>query len=591
LNRSFKEMVGSKEVSMVVIMIVMSLLFSLASFLGLESHPGYFGNAYQAIHPESFPNDPSMSPGRPTMLSAYYYIVRLFGNLWLDDRVTLVLFTLLTALSLVGLDKTSQVLGAKGISERVAILSLMLLQHRIFANHAIFMDYYEFNPTTLACPAIIWLFYALLAGRRIGMIVSLMVFAILLSMKNASLPVLIALVLLWEERFGSRGKRVIGMMVLGSGFLALGGYYLLIRPADGTHPLLFDYILQYMDNAEANPFLDSLKANLIFAALCMAGFLIKGPQPHILKRVRIISGVGLVAWLVGGLYLSYSPDFMKIPFLIPFDITRALWWPQYILYIALGVFLLKRIQNASTGIRVCALWFLWMTLYFMHNTFHTKLAIVVAGVTIVMLLRWMVKKGFSLRAINPKARLQIITLAVFLGTLSLYGVGTLTHRLPALNHLMYTGIMGDNRTAQWVGVNEYIREHTPLLATVFPLSVRMDAVGGETGLHSEGSLRVRTGRSIPMITSRVAFHFDYDRLKWCDAQDQLIGKFVEAWESQDFPTVAYYLSQMGPPDYLVVPESRWEWLSSHSQFPYRVDSLINESVVLKRYLGEYDEEA
>lgn len=580
-------------ISMALLMAMMSLFFSLAMFVGLERHSGYYGNAYQALYPGSFPNDPCMLLTRPTMLSMLYLVVKPFGRLWLDDRFTIIVFALLAFISLVGIDKTAQLLGACHLGERIAILSLMLLGHQILDNHAIAIDSHEFNPTTFAAPIIIWLLYQSLAGRRPLVILLLMVFAVWVSVKNAWLPILIALVLLAKDRLALRGRIVVATTFIVLGGLAGLGYYAFLRPTDGTDVALFDYILRYLDQSEANPFMNPWIGNLMFVAICVTGVFLKGLPVSMLARIRTVGVVGLVLWLGGGLYLSYAPDAFKIPYLIPFDVTRALWWPQYVLFMAFGVALLKWLQRASSWAGVGVSWALLMVLYLLHSEWRGKLAAVAVGVTLAMVLAYRregrlrgaegrpgARRWWALVALNPERRLRIVAVSMCLGAVSLYGVGAFHRRLDALKFLALHGVMGDNPGAVWVGVNEYLRERTPASATVLALAAR-DALGREHDLQYEGSLRTRAGRSMP-LGHPASFYFDYEKLKWLDAQREHVQVVVEAWGRHDRLSMVPHLRALGAPDYLVAPIDHSQWLGGDSHPEYQLEATVGDFFVFRR---------
>ncbi|MBI3320297.1 MAG: hypothetical protein HYZ89_06920, partial [Candidatus Omnitrophica bacterium] len=169
-----------------VFIAVMTVLYPLAMFRGLEPYSGYFGNVYHALHPDSFPNDPFMSPDRPTMQSLLYVVVKMTGEFWLDDRVTLLLFMGMAAITLIGIDKTLRVLGAQRVGERVAMLSMMLLGHQLLVSHAFVIDMLDFSPTVFAAPPIVWLLYGSLSGSRMRQVIPLMLLIPLISLKSAA---------------------------------------------------------------------------------------------------------------------------------------------------------------------------------------------------------------------------------------------------------------------------------------------------------------------------------------------------------------------------------------------------------------------
>jgi len=408
-------------------------------FRGLENHPGYYGSTYQALVPQAFPGDAFMPIGRPTMLSLYYLLVKGVGPLWLDDRFTLLVFFAMTVLSLVALDKTVRLLGCGSFWERAALMAFVLLEHKFFITHVLLVDNYGFNATALGGVIAVWLLYGALAGWSAGRQLPLGILAMGMSPKNCWLPVLMAVVLLWKERLGSRGKL---LSVLAAGLLAAGGlvfYYTQLRPADGSHVALFDYILAKMDDQESNPFLYPLWCNLLFGGFCLVGFLPLGLPAEAMRRIRTVAAIGLLAWLLGGLYLSTAPDALKIPYLVPFGFRRALRWPTYVLFVALGVALLKWLQKPPSAIGVWLSWFCFLGLYLVHLEFRSKLAVLLGLSTLGMLLFY---RRFSPIRLSADERLKLAAVPVLLGTLGLYAIGAVHQRSAALRHLARTGIVG-----------------------------------------------------------------------------------------------------------------------------------------------------
>ena len=565
-----------------VAILVMSVVYALAMFRGLEPHPAYAGNAYFAIHPGSFPRDPFLFLGKPNMVSLYYRLVSIVGDWWLDDRFTMLVFVVMTAASLIGLDKTVRLFGARHVLERLALMALLLLEHRILDNHAILVDNYEFNPTAFAAPFIIWLLYASLAGSRLWVVLPLVAVSCGLSLKNGWLPAVIALVLLWD-RLGPKARRLAGIGLLGVLIAGFATYYAAFRPADGTHVKLFDYIVRQLDNSEANPFLCPLINNLVFLALCGAGVMVRGLPAAVQPRARTVAGLGLAAWLFGGLYLSYAPDAIKIPHLVLFDVTRGLCWPQYVIYVALGVSLLKSLQAARSPWLAISSWAALMTLYVWHLEIRIKLIAMIAVATLALLLfQWLrrAQSGSSrpaqwMERWTPGVRLQLAALAMVVGTLSLYIIGTIHHRLKALGVLMRQGVMGDNGTAKWIGVDTYLRRRTSPSATV--LALALDRSGA---LELDETLRTRSGRSIP-VGHPSAFALDYAKLQWWFGQEAHATQLTKAWTRHDAAGVVQHLSALGSPDYLVVPNGQAQWLLETTAFPYHHEVTLSQFTILR----------
>ncbi|MDP3722467.1 MAG: hypothetical protein Q8R91_03095 [Candidatus Omnitrophota bacterium] len=558
-----------------------TLLYTVTRFTGLEYLSLYFGGAFQVLHPESFSVDRYMPPFRPTLLSLYYVIVRLTGDLWLDDRFTIFVYGGLVLLAVVALDKTARLFGADRPAARVAMLSLMLMIGNGGFKRPQFVSALEFNPTTMAGPVIFWMLYLALAGKHPALIFVLMVLLALISPKNVWLPILIGLTILFKERLTTRAKWRVGLCVLGLIAAVLGVYYVAIRPGDPNQVALFDFILYEMEGPEANPFWDTWWHNLAFVVVCAGAWWVKLPSVVLEQRVKTIAVMGAAVWLLGGLYLSYAPDILKIPYVVPFEFERALCWTQYVLLVAIAASALRRLGTTSSwrGVWVCSA----VVLAIYQTPFHLKRASVVGVLLGLMWLWWYVWarcRNVTLAAVPSSWRLRIIAAALGATTLSTL-VSWTVHRWPALRFLAQHGIMGDNPGAKWVGINEYFRERTPPDSTVLALTMR-DYPWRAERFKFEGSLRTRSGRSMP-FGPRVVFIFDYPSIMWSvNEREPHHDPLIDAWERHDASGVTASLSAIGAPDYLVVPTTKAQWLHDRSSFPYRVETVIGEFTILRK---------
>lgn len=556
----------------------LSAAYSAAMFRGLEGHSGYSGCAFQVLYPGSFPGDTFTPANRPVLLSLYYGIVKLAGPIWLDDRFTFFFFMGMAALSLVALDKTVRLLGLKGRLERAAILAFILLERRFFIIHSVLVDNYGFSGTGLGAVAALWLLMGALAGWGAARQVPLIALCLAISLKNTWIPVFAASVLLWKERLGPAAKR---WALLGACLAVAGGaatYALAIRSPDGSDVKLFDYILAKIDDAEANPFLYPAWANLCFVAFSLLAFLRLELPVETLRRIRVIAVIGLATWLLSGLYLTYAPDFMKVPYLVPFDPRRALRWPSYIVTVALVVALLKRVERGASRGSVWLSLAVFFGLYLLlHEEPRIKLVILAGSLLAAGLIRY---RTLALERLQPRERLRLVAVPVLVGTLALYTVGALHQRREALVHLVRYGIVGDNLCAKWTGINEFFRERTSPSATVLALSME-DTHRRPSALHFDASLRTRTGRTMPM-GHPAAFYLDYPKLQWWEERNRRMNEFVAAWEAQDPAAVSRGLAEFGPPDYLVIPTAKAGWAGPAAGLGYRVEARIGEFTIFRR---------
>ena len=162
----------------------------------------------------------------------------------------------------------------------------------------------------------------------------------------------------------------------------------------------------------------------------------------------------------------------------------------------------------------------------------------------------------------------------------LYSAYKIKTQLPYVRFLAKHGIMGDSPGAKWVGINEYFREHTPADATVLALVMR-DYLWRAEGLRVDGSLKIRTGRSMPICHPIMAY-FNYQKQLWMLDQERHLTGLIAGWGQHDWTAVATHLDALGAPDYLVVPIEQGQWLPQASDCPYRLETTINGFQILRR---------
>jgi hypothetical protein len=464
----------------------------------------------------------------------------------------------------------------------------MLLEHRVLLNHARLVDMADMNPTMLAGPVALWLLYAALAGSRIWIQAAAAGLLVLISPKVAAMPVLIAVMLLWKDRFAMVWRWVgalAGIGAVGAGILwsqAQLGHA-------GAHAELFRWIV-LIDGPENNPFADSLLNNAIFAGLCAGVFALRGLPPVLLRRVRAVAGLGLFVWLGGGLYLSFSPERLQSPHLALIGVARSLWWVQYVVYLAYGAWALKEIQRASTWARLASALALLMWLTLLHMFFRGKTAVAIAAGMAGAAL-WYIMRTRRQAAARPAAaawrasywpggiRVRIVALSLALATLSTYALGTVNHRRHDLAHLMRYGIMGGNPGAKWRGINEYFRAHTPASATVLALSMEGHPWSPRS-LRFDGWLRCRSGRTMP-FGPKYSFVLDRDGMLWHEARIRETDRLVERWTGHDAAGVTESLAALDAPDYLVVPNEQAGWIRDGT-LPYAVAATVRDFTIMEK---------
>lgn len=573
---------GSPRWLIGVAVLALSLSYALALFTGQEWHSGYTGCAYKAIHPESFPGNPYMSDTSPMRASSYYVFVRLVGDLWLDDRFAIVLFALLVALALIGVDWTARLLGATRVDERLFVLGLMAFGHRFRDNYGHIVTNADFYAGTFAGVAVIWLFALALARARLWMLAACGLALWSLTAKWAWLPTLIVLTLLWQERLSRRQRHVAVWLAL-VGVLGLYGvYWLWLRPPGEEHVLLFDH-LNRVEGSEGNPFLDAMPlANPLYFLMLGLGWWITPPGPIQRRRARTVVVIGAVLWLVGGLYLTYAPDALKIPYVIPLAFNGATQWPQYLLFLSISVGALVRLRNPASGVgtRLVLLGILGMLYATFSPARMAKLGMMaLAAVAAFVLVRGWTGRGTARfwRGMTPADWAKVTAAAIVGSTLFAYVRGAVV-RSPDLRFLAAHGVMGGNPSAKWVGVNEYVKAHTPVDAVILPI-VR-GAYRGQTHLGLDKWLQTRTGRSVP-VGVPFSVWFNYAALQHLDERLRHMDRLLVAWDRQDLTGVERGLTYFSDVEYVLVEQVEAAWMQDRVD-DFHVESSVAGYTLLRR---------
>lgn len=377
MNGTARPLTKRGEAAFFGALLVLALLMTLKYFPGLENPAAYAGNVYQAIHPEAFPNDPYIGPERPLwkkpfQLSLFYVLVKLGGEIWLDDRFTAAVYLGLVLAGMVGIDRIARLAGLGDVLPRLAVQLVYMRDHQALSHNVTFAHQHDVNHAAFAIPVIIWLIYATVARKSLWLILFLSVLLAGFSIKNA--PWVIACCLIIAAVNGGKRDRavVVGVFAAALAAFIFAVVYLFPIP-EGDRLAVWDLVFVNSEiGSDANPFYFSgtavdggqhvsltamLIRNATFLGLGLCALFMPGPDNSALRNLRLFVGLGLVVWLFGGLYMSFAPDAMKIPQLLPFSLVRSLGWPQTVAYLVIMVGLFHWLRQGETAQRafiVCA---------------------------------------------------------------------------------------------------------------------------------------------------------------------------------------------------------------------------------------------
>ena len=151
--------------------------------------------------------------------------------------------------------------------------------------------------------------------------------------------------------------------------------------------------------------------------------------------------------------------------------------------------------------------------------------------------------------------------------------------MDAYHFLFQHGIMGDNPSAKWMGLNEYFRDNTPPTAKVLALMAEFKP--GETPiLMFDSYLRSRSGKTM-VAGPRTSFHFDYPKLMKEEKKMVALDSIWDSWKSENTEKLKANLQVLDTPDYLVVPASVFDSLNKSLDFGYKEVAQINRFIVFK----------
>jgi len=547
------------------IILGVSIMMTLKYFPGLENETAYSGIAFKAIYPDAFATDLYRGGGtyfdHPLQLTILYGVVSLVGDLWLDDRFLAIVYLGSVIASLIGIDKTARLLGLRGTAERLFLLFMFAKDHAILSHKVLVAHHADVNHSAFAIPVIIWLFYAALARKSLFVVILISIALASLSLRNAAFPVAMALIVVavngrtWERR------AIIAMFAAGT--VALATMILFVFSTEDANRLELWSLIKTQEEEDANPFQPVgswsifILANIVWITIISAAAYLSKSDDPAFRGVRIICGLSILTFLIGGAYITFAPDFMKSPILIGFAPTRALAWPQNLAYIALIVIFFQWLTDAPSKQRTILITFGFLGLFIIGPGNHLQwLALAIASSLFVGFADWVkTKKPFSRSPATYCA--ATIVLAVITGS-SL----SISQRADDWVTAAKTGVFGGNPSAEWIGVAEYFRDQTSPDISILPFS------GNQQRLYANRSLATRSGRALsvpevygPDFRNPEVWKRDFIQL-------DLLEQLGDAMLKGQIETADQLLSEVYPkPDYLVVPTVVYDsWMQKLSAF-------------------------
>jgi len=573
---------GSANRVVFLVMALFALLLTVKYFPGFEqSHP-YSGNAFQVIHPDAFAGDPYKNPDRPILsrpfqLSLLYALVKVGGEIWLDDRFVAVFYLGLVFAGLWGIDSIARLLGIEAPLERILVLMLFLKDHAVLKNFVLLSHHPDVNHTALGIPVAVWLLYAALAHKRLIVVLALSGLLAAISIRAAVFPIFFALVIAGVN--GNRNERLIVASVFAVGLVIayVGLFYLYPMPGD-IRLQLWNRIVP-LEGPTNNAFDDwgifgvteIMVRNFVWVGLCASAILAATRQFPAFNDIKIIIFTALVIWLVSAIYVNFTPDFLKMPLLLPLAAVRGLGLPQNLAYVAIAAGLLHRLREHPDTRQIVIATLVFGTLVILGPGNHLMWAgTVVAGFAVALAFNFVME-----RSLRPAKPVRFLALAIGLVVAVSYAVAA-WQKAPAWKALAQTGVHGDSLSAKWVGVAEYIRFNTPKTASVLPI-----LMNSERRLWASRTLGSRTGRAMP-VPEYFGDLLNLEFWKFTDEQREHLSRVLAAFSDRDLARAGREIEKLVPvADYIVIPTNALPPLDAPS-FPYVEETRIRDFTILKR---------
>ena len=174
-------------------------------------------------------------------------------------------------------------------------------------------------------------------------------------------------------------------------------------------------------------------------------------------------------------------------------------------------------------------------------------------------------------------KLLILTHALTLSIIIAFAF-SIAPRMSAWKTLVAHGVMGDNPTAEWIGIAEYIRKNTPRDAVVLPIQPRPN---DPDHLYALRYIAARSGRTTPIINE----YSDIFSLKGQNreyAQKERLQSIALAFETGAFQEAERLIQNVVPaPTHLTMPIWAWE-AGDKSGFPFKELTRIRGYVITQR---------
>jgi len=548
-------------------LLVLAVLMTLKYFPGLENEDAYAGLSYQAIYPDAMAGDEFYGPQLTASeaqyrLSAFYLLPKLFGDIWLDDRFIVFLYLLSVIAAMYLVDKISIVLGANKLIDRALVMILVLKDNEMLGNKVLLSHHPDFNHSALAIPIALWLYYLVLSKKNFYYIISIAALLAAVSIKNAVIPVASTLIIMSITRTEIKDKWLSCILLFICSIVTIYGIFFLFAPPESERLTLWNYLVVEF-RRPGNPFYAfenaewySIGQFTLFLIFSISTLKWKTDNKALFQPIRIVIFMALFIWLTASAYISFAPDPIKIPTILSFSWnSRALQFPQILMYIALPILIMRWVEKKPSQFRILTKFFFIAALFLVAPKNVPLWFGVLVFSTILTICGYLIFWNHTSKTLSfspwlktKRASFAAISLSITL-VISLLGT-TIKTKIPAWTSLIEFGVFGDAASAPWINISSWVKSNTkpsdPILTFVLSENGQLQAVR---------SLATRTGRPQTQI-HRGSRQFDAGTWQIRTRQDRLIEQIASAWKNGAAKPFNTALSQLVmKPVFLIFPDN------------------------------------
>lgn len=542
---------------------LVAVALTIKYYPGIENATINQGNIAQIIYSGDFVGDAYRDGSKPfwsypTLISIFYGLVALVGEIALDDRFVVVFYIALVMAGLFAALKIAELFGVTRRIDQLLVLAFFAKDHQVYTAKVTLAHQPGINPTSLAMPATLWLMYVTLAGRNIFHVMAACGVLVLSSPRMALYACTTSFIC---RIFLATGKERI--FTAASLVLVLTVFVTLLMhmtPSEITDRLFLWQAELAAENNDADPYagdafgFTALRFGLMFAIVALAYFL--APNTPARRPLRIVLITASATMLVMGAYLHVAPDDLKLPLLISFVPARIGGWLLNLSFIALLATIVQTLRSEGTNDwqkpQILAVLGLLAMFIAGPGNIGPWTGLTVGSFAIAYIgMRFIAGKGRPTPLLDDlRHGVGICVLALAIALSVTYAVAGVRNA-DAWRSVITDGVYGNNLTAPWRDVSRYLKDHTPFNTVVLPYECENPNC---TALYTTRAIASRSARgvAVPMYASS-GFN---ERASWDLMKNQraLIEKIAALFLAKQYQDAAPLIDELiSVPNILVLP--------------------------------------